>query len=259
MDIEELSKSQLLMLTLLVNFITSIAAGILTVSLLAQAPTTVTQTVNRIVDHTIETVATGTPLSTIIAPPTTTVTKTIIQHDDSQLPDAIASVAARTVSIYSSAGTSTPLIAHATYLASARAIVTPTQSTGLPDHISVVFPDGTVLPASISRSGATLTIYGFSDTAVLPKAPSATIIAHVNVKQGVTVVALTADNSAVTGIVSKVDADTIHTNLPYIPAGSAIMNVSGDILGISTGAAGVYIVADKITTLLNATPATSGS
>ncbi len=78
-------------------------------------------------------------------------------------------------------------------------------------------------------------------------------------KQGVTVVALTADGSAVTGIVSKVDADIIHTNLPYIPAGSAIVTVGGDILGISSGSTGLFIAADKITTLLTATSATSGS
>src|ERR1700749_1538935 len=110
MNIEDLSKSQLLLLTVLVNFVTSIATGVLTVSLLDQAPATVTQTVNQIVDHTIETIATSTPLATIVtspAPPT----KTVIQTTDQLLPAAISNVAAHTIGMYSSTGTTTPLIA----------------------------------------------------------------------------------------------------------------------------------------------------
>jgi len=38
MDFEGLSKSQLILLTILVNFVTSVATGILTVSLLDYAP-----------------------------------------------------------------------------------------------------------------------------------------------------------------------------------------------------------------------------
>jgi hypothetical protein len=45
MDIEELSKSQLLLLTVMVNFVVSIATAVLTVSMVDNAPLTVTQTV----------------------------------------------------------------------------------------------------------------------------------------------------------------------------------------------------------------------
>ncbi|MDP2593910.1 MAG: hypothetical protein Q8P36_01040, partial [bacterium] len=61
MDFEGLSKSQLVLLTILVNFITSVATGILTVSLLDHAPAYVTQTVSRVVEHTIETVSQAVP------------------------------------------------------------------------------------------------------------------------------------------------------------------------------------------------------
>lgn len=256
-DIEELSKSQLILLMLLVNFITSIAVGVLTVSLLAQAPTTVTQTVNQIVDHTIETVATGTPLSTIVAPQPT-ITKTVVQYDDSQLPSAIAIVSAHKADIYGSGGTSTPLIAHATYLASARAVVTDTLSTGLPQEVTVVLPDGSVQPASVSHTDTLLTIYGFADSAQLPKASTLKLVSHTSLKLGQTVTGISEGGNASTGIISKID-DLISTTLPKFAPGTPAVNLAGEVVGISTSDTGLFIPAEDVMKLLNATSATSGS
>lgn len=51
---EELNKHQLILLALLISFVTSIATGIVTVSLMDQAPKPVTQTINRVFEKTIE-------------------------------------------------------------------------------------------------------------------------------------------------------------------------------------------------------------
>ncbi len=51
---EELNKNQLILLALLVSFVTSIATGIVTVSLMQQAPQSVTQTINKVITQTIE-------------------------------------------------------------------------------------------------------------------------------------------------------------------------------------------------------------
>ncbi len=58
MDIKELNKTQLILLTLLITFVVSIATGIITVSLMQQIPKSVPQTINNVIQRTIEKVTT---------------------------------------------------------------------------------------------------------------------------------------------------------------------------------------------------------
>ncbi len=60
MDIEQLNKSQIILLALLVSFVTSIATGIVTVTLMDQAPEGVTRTITHVVERTVDTVKPGT-------------------------------------------------------------------------------------------------------------------------------------------------------------------------------------------------------
>jgi hypothetical protein len=243
MDIDDLSKSQLLLLTLLVNFVMSIATGIVTVSLLDQAPQTVTQTVNRIVEHTVETVVpAATPADDSPAP---------VQQptEEDLLVAAIKGDAARTVYLYADS-TTTPPVAQGIYLPKSRAVLVIADGS-IPENAVAGFPDGTSAQVSLSKSDDSLMIYGFGDATSLPSAPATSLLDPSVLQQGQAVIALMADGSAVTGIISKVDGSTITTTLPQTPAGAAAVTLTGGLVGISTGAGSAYVSAADASTLLS--------
>ncbi len=252
MNIEELSKSQLILLTILVNFVTSVATGILTVSLLDHAPPVVTQTVNRIVERTVETVAQAAPATIIKAPAPAPSTEELVTG-------AIAESAARLTWIYNeSTGTTTPAISISMYLPKSRTVVT-AAGDHLPAKALIEFADGSTASASLKRSGNGLAVYGFADDAKLPSATAPTLIAAKDLKLGQTVLAIGTDGSAATAIVSRVTDTAIYTTLPSVGRGAAAIDLSGNLIGITTGeAAGVLVSAEHIPELLTdpSTPAT---
>ncbi|MFA6251038.1 MAG: hypothetical protein WC603_00190 [Candidatus Paceibacterota bacterium] len=82
MDIKELDKKQLVLLTLLITFVVSIATGIVTVSLMNQMPKSVPQTINNVIQRTIEKVTTV----QVPAPETTsTTTETKTEENNSPI------------------------------------------------------------------------------------------------------------------------------------------------------------------------------
>ena len=78
---EKLTKQQIILVTLLVSFVTSIATGIVTVALMDQAPAGVTQTINRVVERTIEKVVTP-PTATNNSASVVTRETVVVKEDD---------------------------------------------------------------------------------------------------------------------------------------------------------------------------------
>jgi len=93
MNIETLTKSQIVLLTLLVSFVTSIATGIVTVALMDQAPPAITQTINRVVEHTVERIVPAQTQTAAAASPkivNTTTEKTVIVKESEAIAQAVA-------------------------------------------------------------------------------------------------------------------------------------------------------------------------
>ena len=95
---EKLTKQQIVLVTLLVSFVTSIATGIVTVALMDQAPAGVTQTINRVVERTIEKVVTEPAQNNNAA--TVITRETIVVKEDDKIVESVAKNKESIVRIY---------------------------------------------------------------------------------------------------------------------------------------------------------------
>ncbi len=102
MNIEQLSKAQIVLLTLLVSFVTSIATGIVTVTLVSQAPPAVTQTINRVVERTIERVVSSSKDGQTAGSATKVITKEVqvVVKEGDLITDAVSKVRKSLVRVY---------------------------------------------------------------------------------------------------------------------------------------------------------------
>ncbi|MBU1046530.1 serine protease [Patescibacteria group bacterium] len=96
MNLNELNPTQIILLTLLVSFVTSIATGIVTVSLVNQAPPVVTDTIHKVYEKTIETIVPGEQTATVIEN-----NKTVIISEEDFVIDAVKKNSKSLARIYS--------------------------------------------------------------------------------------------------------------------------------------------------------------
>lgn len=229
MNIEQLSKSQLLLLTLLVSFVTSTATGVLTVSLLEETPQTVTQTVNRVVERTIEKVEQGDQGAAVVTRETTVVVK-----EEDVLGDSVQAHVTRVVDLH--VGTTTAAaMASGLFLPSKGLIVSGTD--GIKEgKLLIKFANGTVVSGEVSSSsenGLTLITPVLTEGQKLPVVTGYEFLTE-GIRRGQSVAALTLRGAVESGIISLIDGGKIETNLPQsrLPYGATAISTLGDIIGM---------------------------
>jgi len=239
---EDLTKHQLILLTLLITFVTSIATGIITYTLLSEAPVEVTQTINRVVEKTIEKV---TPTNN--SDTGKTVTTVVVSEEDSVL-SAISKNEKSIARLKSTAADGTEMFYGMGLVVNSNGIiVADLRSYDSSLKYSVVFYDGTAfqisksfidsedglvfLKMSVSKNDAAYVFYpaefgdsntlkiGQSIVAISGQASNAASIGHIFQ------LVMNSDSSAVDSILSDIKISKVHL-------GSPILNLSGQIVGL---------------------------
>jgi len=274
---ENLTKQQIILLTLLVSFVTSMATGIITVSLMDQAPAGVTQTINRVVERTIEKV-----VPQIVKSDPVTVRETIIVNEGDQITKAIETNNNVIVRLYKKTGEVENFVGLGVWISSDGKII-------FPDALNI---SGSETLVAISSDGSKYNLTSVSSSSTDNKISVYKAVTYVNststistnfpkanlsssaVKLGQTVVVLSGDkkNIVMNGIVSSLE--NVITNIVvasssasstlsqiatttdnYIQTsvdnntlftGSILMNLTGEVVGLRDRNGTLFIPASVI-------------
>jgi S1-C subfamily serine protease len=242
----DLNAQQIVLLTLLVSFVTSIATGIVTVSLLEQAPEPVTQTINRIVEKTVERVVTEPSPETDDKPVEKEVVTVVVKEEDLTI-EAVKKNSGSLVRLYEKAGDLKQFIALGIVINNqGEFIVDSSRILPRADYIAVYSNGEFEVQTSYKPNGAAFAILAPQAAEGVTGFDSATFGDSSGLQLGQTVIAIGGQNSASvsTGIVTQVEktAETISSIDTSITstgvAGTMFVTLKGDIVGMGMSAAG---------------------
>ena len=259
---ENLTKQQIVLLTLLVSFVTSIATGIVTVSLLDQAPPGVTQTINRVVERTIERVVQAPPEKQAAA---VIQKETVVVREDDETIKAIEQNSQSIVRIYVEVPTESNPEPHPVFeslgIVLTKDGVIVADAAASEGKLTAAFPDGTILPLTVfdARQGSTTVLLKAvkpekSDFVFVPVSLGDSNMAKLG--QKVIAIAGREKNSVSMGNISSLKKEekkeeaasttpssllptlSIETTLQAAAStpGAPLVTLSGDLIGIKTRA-----------------------
>lgn len=235
MDLEKLTKHQIVLLALLVSFVSSVATGIVTVSLMDQAPAGVTRVVNQIVEHTVEKVV---PSDQSAA--AATVEKTVVVKDDDLAAQSIAKVQKSVVRIVLPGGTQLVsrgviIDAHGTALADKAALTAANVRS-----FEALLPGGERV-AAVVRDGNSTSTLAVLDIAVGTStafAPAALATpGKLSLGQSVIRIGGIGTDTVATGVVASLPQDgsgIVEASVTSTTPGSLLMTLFGEVVGLVT-------------------------
>lgn len=259
MDIEHLTKHQIVLVTLLVSFVSSIATGIVCVTLLNQDPQPITQTINHVIERTVEKVVAS---STSPTGEKTVTKETVVVAEDDAVVSAIEAASKVVVRVFSNDNAPDQFIGMGVIVSKDGRV-----AVRIPSGFrtfNVRYPDGSQYPAQplSSDDENQIVILSLSQNPLNKQFPVATFMDSSNAKLGQKVIAVAGDTSdfVTTGIISNITS-RINGTRERIRVGiyadkflynSVIANLSGEIIGFKIGAEAEdgYIPANTIKALI---------
>jgi S1-C subfamily serine protease len=248
---EHLTKQQIVLLTLLVSFVSSIATGIVTVSLLDQAPPAVTQTINRVVERTIEKVATASTSTPQV------IRETIVVKDDQAVVSAIAKASPSIVRVYGRFnGVSNDDYLGLGVVVSSRGAIIARVSTADRYTFSAILDGGNTVPLTlVTQDGVTgLALFQAEQSTNPIEARAYATVSlgdsdGVKLGQGVIAIGGQSESSVLSGTISSiVRGGTVRpTGLPAVSiirssisdevflSHSILVNLAGEVIGFKSG------------------------
>ena len=244
---EHLNKSQIVLLTLFVSFVASMATGIVVVTLMQQSPEPVTQTLTRVVERTIEKITPGP--SVVVEKPG----KTVVVKDEDLMVAAIERNIKSTVALRTTIGEGGVLPAGVgTIVSSDGLVITDNWNLGLGDlyttingvqyTLEVISKDkanslgiGRLVPVS-ATSTPSFTAVALGNTDTLKLGQTAIVIGGRDGKTITTGLISTLDTRTVIDKETKVETKVLNnvgvsTRFAATSNGAPIISLSGEVVG----------------------------
>jgi hypothetical protein len=226
MDIERLNKTQIILLTLLVSFVTSIATGIATVSLIEKAPADVMRVIDRIVEK---------PIETFLPSEKEIITNTVVVQESELIAKAIEMIRPSVVRLYEIGRTKNTFVAFGVVTDEAGTIMSSTASFVQKKTYLAVRDDG--VSVKIIASPTVAGIVTFTPDTVqeggVPTGFKPISRASINdIKLGQTVIALSGNESYTVspGVVTNISLPGQDN-----PTGTGMIKTTIDTTGMALG------------------------